>query len=176
MLAEVDPLIQAKQYAAATSKLRDLSAKLAGTPAGVKAREKLAALAADPEARKQLEAADKAEKANAALATAQKLQAEKKDGLAYQRYKEIATQYPGTDAAKSAAAAIAQYEKDPTFVKGVVNAQNESKAKALLGMADGYKNAGKREQAIKTYQDVIEQYPGTPQAATAKKALAELGS
>jgi thiol-disulfide isomerase/thioredoxin len=175
MLAEVDPLIAAKQYPAAVSKLKDLSGKLAGTPAGVKAREKLSALSADPEARKQIDAADKAEKADAALATAQKLQTDKKDALAYQRYKEITAQFQGTEAAKSAAAAIAQYEKDPAFVKGVVNVQNESKAKALLGMGDSYKSAGKKEQAIKKYQDVIEQYPGTPQAASAKKSLAELG-
>jgi thiol-disulfide isomerase/thioredoxin len=175
MLAEADPLIDAKQYPAAVKKLRELSTTLAGTPAGVKAREKLNALANDPEARKQIEAADKAEKADAALAAAQKLQAEKKDAIAYQRYKEIVAQFPGTDAAKTAADAVAQYEKDPTFVKNVNGAQNEAKAKAALSLADSYKSAGRNDQAKKKYQEVIQQFPGTPQAASAKKSLAEIG-
>jgi thiol-disulfide isomerase/thioredoxin len=175
MLAEVDPLIEKKQYPAAVSKLKDLSGKLAGTPAGVKAKEKLAALAADPEARKQIQAAEREEKAEAALTTAQKLQSDKKDALAYARFKEIAAQFQGTDAAKTAADAIAQYEKDPVFVKNVVGVQNEGKAKAALGLADSYNSAGKTDQAKKKYQEVIEQFPGTPQAASAKKALAEIG-
>jgi thiol-disulfide isomerase/thioredoxin len=175
MLAEVDPLIQSKQYPAAIRKLRDLAGTLAGTPAGAKAREKLSALAADPEARKQIDAAEKAEKAEAALGVAQKLQAEKRDALAYQRYKEIVAQFAGTDAAKTAADAIAQYEKDPAFVKNVLGAQNEAKAKAALGLADSYKAAGSIDKAKKKYQEVIEQFPGTPQAASAKKALAEMG-
>jgi thiol-disulfide isomerase/thioredoxin len=175
MLAEVDPLIQSKQYPAAIRKLRDLAGTLAGTPAGAKAREKLSALAADPEARKQIDAAEKAEKAEAALSVAQKLQADKKDALAYQRYKEIVAQFVGTDSAKTAADAIAQYEKDPAFVKNVLGAQNEAKAKAALGLADSYRSAGSIDKAKKKYQEVIEQFPGTPQAASAKKALGEMG-
>ena len=175
MLAEVDPLIAAKQYPAAVAKLKDLSGKLAGTPAGVKAREKLSALSTNPEARKQIDAADRAEKADTALNAAERLQADKKDALAYSRYKEITAQFPGTPAAMTASAALSVYEKDPVFVKNVVGAQNETKAKALLGMADSYKNASKMEQAKKKYQEVIDQYSGTPQAISAKKSMAELG-
>jgi thiol-disulfide isomerase/thioredoxin len=174
MLAEVDPLIAAKQYPAAVAKLKSLSNTLAGTPAGIKAKEKLSALAIDPEAHKQIDAADKAERADTALAIAEKLQAAKKDALAYARFKEVSAQFAGTPAAVTAAAAVATYEKDPVFVKNVVGAQNETKAKALLGMADSYKSAGKVEQAKKKYQDVIDQYPVTTQAALARKALAEI--
>ena len=175
MLAEVDPLISSQQYPAAIAKLRDLSAKLSGTPAGVKAREKLASLASNPEARKQIEAADRAEKGDAALQVAQKLKADKKDAAAYARFKEIVTQFAGTPAATTAAATVAEYEKDPAFVKNVIGSQNESKAKGLLGMADSYRGAAKTEQAKKKYQEVIAQFPGTPQAEKAKAALAEIG-
>jgi len=75
----------------------------------------------------------------------------------------------------TATAALAVYEKDPVFVKNVVGAQNDAKAKALLGMANSYKSAGKNELAMKKYQEVIEQYPGTAQAVSAKKSMAELG-
>ena len=174
LLAEANPLIESKQYPAAVAKLRDLSTKLAGTPAGSKAREKLAALATDPEARKQIDAAEKAEKADVVLAAAVKLRGESKDALAYQRFKEIVAQFPGTEAAQTAAAAVANYEKDPAFVKNVANVQNESKAKAALGLADSYKGAGRTDLARKKYQEVIEQYPDTPQAAKAKAGIAEL--
>jgi len=82
--------------------------------------------------------------------------------------------FAGTPAATTAASAVAEYEKDPAFVKNVLGAQNEAKAKAALGLADSYKSAGKTDRAKKKYQEVIEQYPGTPQAASAKKALAEI--
>src|SRR5207247_7341105 len=104
----------------------------------------------------------------------QKLQADKKDAAAYTRYKEIVAMFAGTPGATTAAAAIAEYEKDPVFVKNVLGAANEAKAKAALGLADSYKSAGKNDLAKKKYQQVIEQFPGTPQAASAKKALAEL--
>ena len=174
MLTEVDPLIASKQYPAAVAKLKSLTSTLAGTPAGIKARSKLSALSADPEARKLIDAAEKAEKADIALTVAQKLQTEKKDALAYQRYKEITAQFAGTPAAVTAASALAVYEKDSVFMKNVIGTQNAAKAKALLGMADNYRNAGKGEQAKKKYQEVVDEYPGTPQAASAKKALSEM--
>ena len=62
----------------------------------------------------------------------------------------------------------------PKQEKNVIGAQNEAKAKAALGMADSYKSAGNTAKARKKYQEVIAQYPGTPQAATAKKTLSEL--
>ena len=174
MLAEVDPLIQSKEYPQAIAKLRALSNQLSATPAGIKAKQKLNELAVNPEARKQIEAADKAEKADAALAAAEKLKDAKQDAAAYQRFKEITAMFAGTSAAEKATVAVKAYEADPVFVKKVVNVQAAQKAKAALSMADSYKGAGKIEQAKKKYQEVIDQYPGTAQAASAKQSVDQL--
>ena len=45
---------------------------------------------------------------------------------------------------------------------------------AEWNLRDSYKASGRTEQAKKKYQEVVDQYPGTPQATAAKKALGEL--
>jgi tetratricopeptide (TPR) repeat protein len=174
MLASVDPLIEQKNYALAISKLRDLSDQLAGTPVGAKARQKLSDLAGDPQVRKQIDAEDRSRKADAALAEAQKLQDAKQDKAAYQRFSEITRVFSGTDAATKAKAAVEEYEKDPVFVKNVVNADRARKAAAALSMADGYKSAGLTDKAKSKYQEVIDQFPNTPQAKAAAESLQTL--
>jgi len=174
MLASVDPLIEQKNYAQAIRKLRDLSDQLAGTPVGAKARQKLSDLAGDPQVRKQIDAEDHSRKADAALAEAQKLQDAKQDKAAYQRFSEITRVFSGTDAAAKAKAAVEEYEKDPVFVKNVVNADRARKAAAALSMADGYKSAGLTDKAKSKYQEVIDQFPTTPQAKAAAESLQTL--
>src|SRR6185312_9001190 len=89
MLAEVDPLVQQKQYAAAIAKLKDLSAALGNSPAGTTAKQRMSEINAMPEARAQLAAAEKSTKAAQELSVAQELAAQKKDDQAYARFKGI---------------------------------------------------------------------------------------
>jgi thiol-disulfide isomerase/thioredoxin len=70
-------------------------------------------------------------------------------------------------AARIAAAQKSLDAADPTRAE---------KAKALLETADSDKKAGKIEQAKQKYHELIEHYPGTTQATSAKKALVEMGS
>ena len=44
----------------------------------------------------------------------------------------------------------------------------------MLSMADNYKAAGNAAQAKTKYQEVIDQFPGSTWAETAKKAIASL--
>jgi len=131
---------------------------------------------ADPAIKLQIDTVEKAEKAAAALAVAQKLKAEKKDALAYPRFKDVVTQYPGTPAAETASVVVSQYEKDTAFIQSVNNAAASGKAKALMNLADSYKNAGRSELAKKKYQEIVTQFPGTSYADAAQKAIAEIGN
>lgn len=70
-------------------------------------------------------------------------------------------------AARMAAAQKSLDAADPTRAQ---------KAKILLETADSDRNAGKIDEAKKIYQELIEQYPGSTQAASAKRALADMRS
>ena len=160
--------------------MRDVS-RLVGLPVAAEASKRLSAVLAMPEAKAQIEAADKAEKdkeratrAADALTNAQKLQAAKKDDQAYIQFKSIVSTYANTPAAATAAEAVAKYEKDPSFVKRVTGAATDAKAKSILSMANSYKESGKTDLAKQKYQSVVDQFPNTPYAETAKKELKDL--
>jgi thiol-disulfide isomerase/thioredoxin len=175
LLGEVDPLIAKGDYVKAINRLKDLSKALAGTPAGATARKKLNELLARPEAREQAEAADKASRSEEALAAAQALQKDRKDDQAYFRFKAVTREFAGTEAAATAAAQVKRYESDKAFVKRVIEKESATRAKAALSMARSYKGARKLDQAKAKYQSIIQDFPGTTYAETARQEMASLG-
>jgi thiol-disulfide isomerase/thioredoxin len=170
-LSEVDPLIQSRQYAAAGTKLRDLSQAFAGLPVAASAKTKLAEMNADPSVRKDLEAQKKLADSADALAVANQLRKEKKDDLAYPRFEQIVKEYPGTPAAADAADAVKAYKSNTAFMTAYVAKTSGKKAQSELSMADMYRSAGSTEKAKTKYQEVIDSYPGTPWADQAKKSI-----
>lgn len=179
-LDDADALVDQKDYVQAAAKLRDI-AGLTDLPVATKAKQKLATLSSNPEAKAALAAADKAgkdkdraAKAADALAAAQKLKDDARHDQAYAALKSILAQYPSTPAAETAAAEVSAYEKDPDFVKRVGAASIEKRAKSMLSMADNYASAGKYDLARQRYQAVIDTFPNTPFADTAKDALTKL--
>src|SRR5205814_3532103 len=73
LLAEIDPLIDAKQFPQAAAKLNQLAALFKGLPQETTARQKLAAMQADPQAKAVLDADRAATEAATALAVARRL-------------------------------------------------------------------------------------------------------
>ena len=176
VLADAEASISAKDYAKAAGTLRDLSKSLSGTELAKKAQAKLDALLKDPAARAAIDAQKRNDAAAAALAKAQELQAAKKPEMAYTAFKSVAKTYPGTPAATDAAAAIADFEKDPAFVKRASDTAASGPAKSALNLAASYAAAGKTDLAKAKYQSVIDQFPGKTFAEQAKQALGELGN
>ena len=175
MLAEVDPLVARGDYVQAVNRLKDVSKALAGTPLAARARRQLNDLMAKPEARQAVETAEKAARADDALAVARDLQKQRKDDLAYVRYKSIAREFPDTTAATTAAAEIKRYEGDAAFLKRVTEQETSTRAKAALSMARTYRQARRTNQARQKYESIIKEFPGTPYAQTARQELAALG-
>ena len=180
MLADAESLIRQRQYAEAATRLRDVS-KLPGLPAARKASDRLASLVNDPDVKAQLAAAEIAERgkerlarADEALAAAKKSQADGKHEQAYTQFKSVAKLYADTPAADAAAALMAKYEKDAVFVQRANEKAAESKARSALSMAANYKSAGRPDKAREKLQSVIDEFPDTTFAATAKKELAAL--
>lgn len=176
MLDDVQKQIDAGQYIDSVVRLKELSDALAGLPEAAKAKLMLASLTAKPEVRAAMDKADKELKASDALDVAQKLQAQKKDELAYGRFGDVVKYFPGTEAAGKAQEQVAKYQQDAVFMKRMTEHAAASKATAALHMGDSYKAAGNIDMARKKYQSVIADYPNTSYAELAQKALADLGS
>ncbi len=174
LLADVEPLIEQKRFDPAVDRLKQLSTSLTGSPVGAKAKRRLTDVLAMPEARKVMDQAAKDAKSVDALATAQKLKAAGKHELAYPQFKAVAKAFAGTDAAKTAAAEVATYEKDAAFVKRVNEQDSAVKAKGALSMARSYAKAGNVDQAKAKYQSIITDYAGTSVAKTAQEEMAAL--
>jgi tetratricopeptide (TPR) repeat protein len=175
MLAEVNPLIEKGDYGAAAARLKDLVRALSGTSVAAKARRQLNDLMGRPEVRQKIEWTEKTAKADEALAVATDLQKQKKDDLAYARFKSVAKDFPDTPAAALAAAQVRRYEADPAFVKRVVDKEVGTKARAALSMARSYRTARKTDQARQKYQSVIDDFPNTTYADAARQELTALG-
>jgi hypothetical protein len=176
MVDDVQPLIDAKNYSEAAKSLKQLTAALAGTPSGVEARHMLDELLENPEAKQALTKEEKSSRADSALQTAQKLQAEKKDALAYPQFKQIVAMFPGTDAAATAAQAVATYEQDSALMAKLNSASQSQKAKSLLSMARSYASSGQTDLAVQKYQQVLQEFPGTDYATTAQQGLDALSA
>jgi hypothetical protein len=82
----------------------------------------------------------------------------------------------------SAADAVAAYEGDPEFMKKLAGdgapaadaKPDAGRAKSLLSLANSYRDSGDTDKAKEKYQAVIDQFPGTPEAQTAKDELGKL--
>jgi tetratricopeptide (TPR) repeat protein len=179
-LEEAEKLIDEKKFGEAVMKLRDVG-RLTGLPAAEEASKRAKLVLAMPEAKAQIEAAERAERekdraarADEALAVARKSQEAKKDEHAYNQYKAIVSAFANTPAAAAAKEQVKKYEQDAEFVKRVVSVGNENRARSVLNLAANYKEAGRMEQAKEKYQAVIDQYPGTKAAEEAKKELNSL--
>jgi thiol-disulfide isomerase/thioredoxin/tetratricopeptide (TPR) repeat protein len=176
LLSEVQGQIGLGQYIDSVARLRELSDALAGLPQAARAKLMLSGLMSKPEVRAALSDAEKQLKAGDALDVAQKLQAQKKDELAYARYAEVVKFFPGTEAAGKAQAQLDKYRQDAAFMTRMIEHAATGKATAALHLGDSYKAAGDLEMARKKYQGVIADYPGTSYAQRAQKALADLSN
>jgi hypothetical protein len=174
LLAEADPLIDNKDYGKAANYLHGLAELFKGLPEETDARQKLAKLLADPDAKAAIDAERRENEAAVALNLARKLRDEQHATEAYRKFKSVAQDYPETTAGHDAASAVAAYEADPQFMRDVRDDAVAAKAKPLLGLADSYRTAGKLDQARDKYQDVIRQFPDTRFAETAKRRLEEM--
>ena len=182
MLAEVDPLIEKANYKEAVTKLKDLSDNLIGLPVSLKAKSKLLGLMSNPQVKTALAEAEKSDRASehnaraaAALAAAEKLQAENKFALAYTRLKLVVKEYADTDAGVKAAGEMKSLEHaHPDVIQKISDSDTAVKAKAALSMAASYKQSGRTDMARAKYKSVIESYPGTTYADEAKQELTHL--
>jgi hypothetical protein len=121
----------------------------------------------DPELRRQAVA-------RVRLESAQRYEEAGKRVDAYEAYRDLAEKYVGTDAGTQAAEKSAAMEKDEDLMAQVRQAEREARARSLLERAQAHQEAGEKEDAIRLYTALTEEFPGTAWARKARKALAGL--
>ena len=171
LLDDVQSLIDASKYPQAAGRLNDLLNTMAGLPTASLARQRLAELVAIPQVQVELKKKERSDAADAALAEAKKLRDDGKAEEAYEKFQTVATQFGDTPAAAAAAEAVKAYDADPAFQRRMKDRAAAPKARALLNLAENYRNAGMLDEARKRYREVIDQFPGTTFAETAKSEL-----
>jgi hypothetical protein len=174
LLGEVDGLIKEKHYVEAATQLKELAKVLVSTPKLAAVQKRQGQLAADPEAQRALEQAEKQAAADTALAAARELHDEGHDEDAYGKLKLIVAGYANSSTAKSALELIAELEKNPDLMARIQQRDTEGKAKAALSLAAGLRQNGKLELARAKYEQIAREFPNTSFAEEAKKALATL--
>lgn len=173
-LAEIEVLIQKKQYPEATERLSELASAVASQPSGAAAKKRLAEVMANPQAKAQFEAAKKARASQAELEAAKALQGEGKNEEAFLKFKAIASTYPGTPAADAARAAVTAYEKDPALAQKAADAAAAGKAPGMAMMAQNYLKAGRADLAKEKYKEIILSFPGSTAAKKAQASIDEI--
>jgi len=87
----------------------------------------------------------------------------------------IAKSFPECPTGRRAHADLEELKSDKAFSAELAEFRRKRKAQAALSKAEMYRKAGMTTQAVGFYKDVIESYPGTAQAATAKARLSLIG-
>lgn len=173
--AEIDQ----ENFAKAAGTLIRVKGALTSTATGKRAASMLAEMKQNPDAKTQIAQAETQQESETALVNADVLADQKQDLSAYDAYKKVASDYPGTPAATKATAAMAKYDADPAFAKIKSNEQTaatDEKAEKVLNLGKNYAAAGRNDLARDKFNEVIENYPDSAEAAEAKSELAKLGN
>jgi tetratricopeptide (TPR) repeat protein len=94
---------------------------------------------------------------------------------ALREYSFVSQSFPGTDAAKKAAARISDMRTDPAVQRHLLEAEREAEINSKFQLAENLLNAGKYDRAAAAYREIVEKYPNSPYAEKAMQRLRDLG-
>jgi TolA-binding protein len=147
---------------------------LSGMTGQAEATRRLDDLMARPEVKEQVVKAEREANAMGALDAARKLRDAGNDLSAYERFRAVSMDYPETPAAGDALIALRAYDDDAIFQRKRRDSIAAPKAEPLMKLADNYRRGRRPDLARQKLQEVIDRFPDTTFADTAKKQLDEL--
>jgi len=152
--------------------LEKVIADFPGTESAATARKTADAFRSSPEGRNAIKAMAREKEGRAEL---EKALAEagdgKDDGKLLRLLDSIAKRYDGAPVAADAKARADAVRGDPVRMKAVEEAAAERAARAALTAAKGLLDSGKKDEAAKALQAILEKHAGTKAAEEAKKIL-----
>ena len=177
-IKSIDDLIASKQYPEAQARLSVLKPIDDSSPLATAIKSHVADLQRNADAKAAIAAAANKSKADELLQSAQQLQSTRQTSQAYNKFKQLVRQFPGTPQADEATAAIKAIDAArPTTVPTTMKANSSAdhaRARSLLNLADSYRDTGNYQKATEKYQAIIDQYPTSDEATAARAAMAKL--
>ena len=88
-----------------------------------------------------------------------------------ERLKRISSKFPDTPAGKRAADDVEAMKADEAYMASEAKLRRAHQAQRALKKAEMYEKAGLTAKAVRYYEELIEDFPNTPEAAKAKAKL-----
>jgi predicted peptidase len=173
-MTDVERAIAEKKYVAATKLLVAAGSTYAGSAAGDKFKAKLEEIRTDPAIKTQVEQArtEAAAESDETAARAAEKQGDYKRAIAvYERY--IST-YPASPRLAQVRDHLEALKSDKTIQAGIASRITDDQCKSCLAMADNYIKSGEPEKARPFLQKIIDQFPDSAYATTAREKMSEL--
>lgn len=143
-----------------------------GTESSAAARKAADAFRASPEGKKAVKELAREKEGRGELDKAIAAAGDGKDDAKLLRLLDgIARKYAGLPCANDAKAGADAVRNDPERAKALAAAANEREAKSELTAAKGLLDAGRKDDAKKALQAIVDQHPGTKGAEEAQKLL-----
>lgn len=163
-LKEADKLYKAKRLSDAWDKYCEIAEDYPNVPSGKKARatEKKVKIEWDETT------------ASLSLKRADEALGKKKYDDAMKEYNRIVDKWPETPSGKKAQTQLDKMQKDPAFSKEVRETAAAKKCKGWLQTARGLAKNGRVDEARRYYKRVIDEFPNTSFAETAKTEMEKL--
>ena len=172
--ASVEQALTEKRWTDAMRLLASGDATYAGSPIGDKFKARLESVRADPAIKSQIAAARAdadAQATESAAQSAEKLGDYKRAIAIYERYVADFSTQPHLPEIRDHLAAL---KADKTIQAAIASKGADDQCKSWLSMADNYIQSGYPDKARPLLQKIVDEYPDTTYAKTAKKELAEL--
>lgn len=168
---EAENLETQQKLGSALRAYRDCARAFRGTEAAARAAARLAEIRKDPDVRKKLAT----HMAGQLLAKAQDAADRKQYGVAIEALDTIAQRYPEAEQAADARKLREQVQADPTAARALRDAAARSEALGLLSVGDSFRRNGMPDKALAEYRKIVEKFPDTTYAQTARQRIADLG-
>jgi tetratricopeptide (TPR) repeat protein len=170
-VAQADALAAKHEYAAAGAAFEKIAADYAGTDAGSAAAERLRGIASNPAAARAVQAEKEGAAAAEILVQARSAEEGKRLAEAAQLYQRILKEYKDSPAATDASAGFDRVGKGAEEEAKERRQQTERDCALWMSYGDSLAQLGKAEKARGYYQKIIDTYPESGYAETARAKL-----
>lgn len=173
-MADIGHALTDKKFVDATKLLVAAGAAYAGSPFGDKFKTKLDEIRTDPAIKAEVEqtrAQSAAESDESAARTAEKQGDYKRAIAIYERF--VAT-YPNSPHLAQVREHLSALKADKSIQASIASRTADDQCKSCLAMAQNYIKSGDPDKARPYLQKVIDQYPESSYAATARQQLADM--
>lgn len=173
-MADVDRALNDKKFVDATKLLVAAESTYAGSSFGDKFKAKLDKIRTDPAIKAEVEQARAAAAAEADEAAARAAEKEGDYKRAIAIYERYVVTYPNSPHLGQVRDHLAELKSNKTIQAGIAARAVDDQCKSCLAMARNYIESGYPDKARPYLQKVIDQYPDTSYAATARQQLVDL--